>query len=48
MSSQKWTISFVEQGKLKVGVPSWQTRLFSTKNMEGGSLAMSAVANTTL
>jgi hypothetical protein len=51
MSSQKWTVSLVKQGKFKNRCsPSWKTRSFNTKNyffvfFKWGSLAMSAGAN---
>jgi hypothetical protein len=55
ISSQKWTISFVNQGKFKVGVvPADRQGCYLLEIfviiviMVGGSLAMSAGANTTI
>jgi hypothetical protein len=51
MSSQKWTISLVKQGKFKRGVvpADGQGRLLLLfVIMEGGSLAMAAGANPTI
>jgi hypothetical protein len=46
MSTQKWTISLVKQGKFKVGVvPADLLGCLLLKTIFGGSLAMSGGAN---